>query len=711
MTINGSFTQERYGLNPAKIHAGESRELVDMLQKIVRRAEAIPDVHHCSIALLDSSGTSLMTIAALLHTDQKTPASVNEDVVGWVLEHRELLLLNDVGVDARFQDLMPGSLLCIPLFDAGRCIGVITASSSQANIFDTQKVQMLSTFAAQAELAILNARQKELIQHQFYQLEMQMQLAQSITTHLKPEALYRTILSGIPHLLACERATILLYHAESQTLSAVAECSLDTASLPDGEHDIQIFAADPDSPQMQDRISIHDTTSLAAWAAAHRHSMRSGSIAPQIPAQEERKTAPTSYELAIPLVSQDILYGVLSLKRQKPFTSGDLRLIRNLGFLAATSLEQVSSFHKLRSEQEQLRTIWAASSDGLALFGRESRVVEANASFERIFGLQTSQGIGMPSTKLLARSEEGHPNAEECQKVQQALEQQQPLSYVEIDVPLQGVLRTIGLSLTPISTAYDPLALMIVRDVTAIRDTARMKARFLSLVTHELRSPLNAINGYLDLTLNGIAGEVNEQQREFLQRARAGSEHLYALLEDLLLISRVDAGQLVLNRQVISLRDIVENAVEELDLTAVDGKVALEVDLPPGLPRIYADAVRIQQVLRNLLSNALRFTPEGGHVLVSVLVADQPTADPDEDARVVQLLVRDTGPGIAPEFLERIFERFYQVPGASGGRSGGQGLGLAVVKTIVELHGGSVIVESVPAEGSTFTCILPCLLS
>ncbi|HEY4387666.1 MAG TPA: GAF domain-containing protein, partial [Ktedonobacteraceae bacterium] len=591
MTINGSFTQERYGLNPAKIHAGESRELVDMLQKIVRHAEALLGVHYCSIALLDGSRTSLMTMAALPNASQDMPDSINENVVGWVFEHRELLLLNDVSVDVRFQHLKPapgGSILCIPLLDAGHCIGTITASSPQANMFDAQKVQMFSTFAEQAELAILNARQGELIQHQTHQLGVQTQLAQSITASLKPEALYHTILSGIPRLLSCERATILLYHAESQTLSVVAEYFLDNASSPDSEHNIQIFADDLDPLQKRERISIHDTTSLAAWAAAHRHSMRSGSISQQMSEEEESKTGPAFYELATPLVSKDILYGVLSLKRQNPFTSSDLRLIRNLGFLATTSLEQVTAFHKMRSEQEQLRTIWAASSDGLALFGPDSRVIEANESFERIFGLQMGQGIGMPSMKLLASSEEDNPNAEKCQKVQQALEQKTPLSYVEIDMPMQGVLRTIGLSLTPISTAYDPLALMIVRDVTAIRDTARMKARFLSLVTHELRSPLNAINGYLDLTLNGIAGEVNEQQREFLQRARAGSEHLYALLEDLLLISRVDAGQLVLNRQVMSLRDIVENAVEELDLTAVDGKVVLEVDMPQGLPRIYA---------------------------------------------------------------------------------------------------------------------------
>src|SRR5436305_10136224 len=137
-------------------------------------------------------------------------------------------------------------------------------------------------------------------------------------------------------------------------------------------------------------------------------------------------------------------------------------------------------------------------------------------------------------------------------------------------------------------------------------DTERLKAHFISMITHELRSPLNTINGYLDLTLEGIAGELNEQQREFLQRARAGSEHMYALLEDLLLISRADAGQLRLSREIIRLQTVIVNAVEEMELTAKDLDIALTINIASDFPSLYADAVRLQQVLRNLLSNAIR---------------------------------------------------------------------------------------------------------
>lgn len=248
----------------------------------------------------------------------------------------------------------------------------------------------------------------------------------------------------------------------------------------------------------------------------------------------------------------------------------------------------------------------------------------------------------------------------------------------------------------------------------ARRDATRMKANFLSMITHALRSPFNTINGYLDLALEG---ELNEQQQEFVQRARAGSEHLYALVEDLLLISRADAGLLRLNREVISLPVIVANAIEELELIALDNGVAIQVDIASDFPPIYADPVRVQQVLRNLISNALRFTPAGGCITISARVinkvkdgASTASTVSDEVQRLVEVQVQDTGCGVAAEYQEQIFERFYQIPDTDAGHSNGQGLGLTIVKMIVELHGGRVEVESMIDAGSTFKFTLPLLV-
>ena len=252
------------------------------------------------------------------------------------------------------------------------------------------------------------------------------------------------------------------------------------------------------------------------------------------------------------------------------------------------------------------------------------------------------------------------------------------------------------------------LATNNMRQAELVRDANRMKTNFLSLVTHELRSPLNTINGYLDLLLEGIAGEISEQQQEFIRRARSSSEHLYALLEDLLLASRADAGQLRLSRAPASLEELVTGAIDELEVTALDGKVTLEAEVALDLPALLVDNVRLQQVLRNLLINALRFTPAGGRVTVSARVL---CPQQNGERELVEVRVCDTGIGIAHMYHERIFERFFQVPPAEGGRSSGQGLGLAIVKMIVELHGGQVRVESTPGAGSTFVFTLDALIS
>lgn len=365
-----------------------------------------------------------------------------------------------------------------------------------------------------------------------------------------------------------------------------------------------------------------------------------------------------------------------------------------------------------------MRVILAASLDGIALIDANNRIVEANNAFSNIFGLDSTQTAGMDCTELLRGN--GIPAVEDPSghsfTIQQALEQRHALPHLEIDLSIKGLSHSVGLTITPLTTANQPLSLLIARDVTAMRESVRLKSNFLSMITHELRSPLNAIHGYLDLALSGIGGELNQQQQEFVQRARSSSEHLYALIEDLLLISRADSGQARLNRGLVTVQEIVADAIEELELMAIDNGINIIVEIPADFPPIYADAVRLQQLLRNLISNALRFTPSGGHVTISVAATNHPDNDESSlfstaENRLLKLEICDTGYGIAPEQQQHIFERFYQVPQPASSRSNGLGLGLAVVKMIVEMHGGQVIVISSQEHGSTFTCLLPCLLS
>jgi PAS domain S-box-containing protein len=542
-------------------------------------------------------------------------------------------------------------------------------------------------------------------------LEMLMDLSRGITTRLQADDLYRTILVDAQRLVPCQQVAMYQYSEHTQELSPIAELSVIEDSDDNGGNDSTFIVTIGDVALEKIRVSAG--TSLAASAAEHRHPMLHAPVK-FLPGESTVPSVETdSAEMAAPFVSKNVLYGVIVLRRPEAFTSEELHLVRNLSNMAAAALENLELSHHVRTDQEQLRAILTESSDGIAIIGVNGCFLEVNPAFGRIFGMEPQQIVGMEYMELLGCDQDStHETCREICMIQKAIQQQQALSYIEVDLNIQGSSRSLGLSITPISSTNRPFCLMIVHDVTVIRDAARMKANFLSMITHELRSPLNAINGYLDLTLTDIAGELNEQQREFVQRARAGSEHLYALVEDLLLVSRADAGQMRLNRELSNIQEIVANAVEELELTARDNQITINVDIASEFPPIFIDPVRIQQVLRNLISNSLRATPPGGNVIVSTHITHEATSTSSkEHERLVEIQVYDTGHGIAPEHQQQIFERFYQVPLSNNGRSNGQGLGLAIVKMIVELHGGRVTIDSAPGQGSTFSFTLAGLLS
>lgn len=367
-----------------------------------------------------------------------------------------------------------------------------------------------------------------------------------------------------------------------------------------------------------------------------------------------------------------------------------------------------------------LSAVLAASSEGIALLDAEGRFTEVNLAFVRLFGRERDEIVDKTLRDLLVAFT-GNDVATELEgedvapgpiaRLLYAVRRRESLADTEIELWVSGQPCLLKVSVTPVTEAGEAVVLLMARDVTGGREVTQMKAKFFSMMAHELRAPLNTINGYLDLTLSGVGGELNEQQHEFVQRARAGSESLYAMLENLLLIARADGGQLRLHKQVVSLPQVVEQAVEELELLAGDRGITVEVEFPSAFPYLYGDAVRLQQVLRNLLSNALHFTASGERVRISgwsEMVEQGGSEEEERPNRVAFLRIEDNGIGIAEEYHERIFERFFQVPQT---QSGGQGLGLSIVKLIVELHGGLVGVESGPGRGSTFTCRFPCVVS
>ncbi|MBW3571297.1 MAG: response regulator [Gemmatimonadetes bacterium] len=222
------------------------------------------------------------------------------------------------------------------------------------------------------------------------------------------------------------------------------------------------------------------------------------------------------------------------------------------------------------------------------------------------------------------------------------------------------------------------------------------KGEFLAVMSHELRTPLNAIIGYADLLDAGVAGELNDAQREQLSRIRVGSKHLLRLIEEVLQFSRLEAGREEVHREALDLAGLTRDAAALVEPLARGKGLAFRVEVPAEPVRVETDGGKVHQIVLNLLSNAVKFT-DGGEVSVSLAARNGHAV----------LQVRDTGIGIAPENLERIWDAFSQVEQAPTRRVGGTGLGLSVTRNLARLLGGDVVVESAPGRGSAFTLRLP----
>lgn len=225
----------------------------------------------------------------------------------------------------------------------------------------------------------------------------------------------------------------------------------------------------------------------------------------------------------------------------------------------------------------------------------------------------------------------------------------------------------------------------------------RLRSQFLSHVSHELKTPLTSIKGFVQNMLDGLTGPVNEKQQRYLTRLLENAERLIRMIEDLLDRTRIQTGRLELGPTELDLCECVADAIEQLRPLAQAKRQQLDTFLPPGTLMVWADRDRLFQIITNLVQNAVKFTPEGGRVVVAV---------EQDGLRSSRLSVRDNGPGIPVESIDKIFDPFFRVKQARTGTKG-LGLGLSIVRTLVELHGGTIAAKSVPGQGAEFVVTLP----
>lgn len=377
-------------------------------------------------------------------------------------------------------------------------------------------------------------------------------------------------------------------------------------------------------------------------------------------------------------------------------------------------------------DQDTLRSIEALrhTSVMISLYTLEGVAVLRNPAALRCYG-ETTRVDGTQKNEFLSRFVE----PEVRQQADRALDQGQVFS-IETQVHTLAGIRWHGLDarLTNDPVTGKTMILVNEKDITVqqialttlketeiqLRQTneelaqaTRLKDEFLANMSHELRTPLNAILGMAEGLQEQIFGEINQEQIRALQTIESSGSHLLELINDILDVAKIESGQITLEPAAVAIAPLCQSSLVFLKQQALKKHIQLEIQLPPpslDLPNLWIDERRIRQVLINLLNNAVKFTPQGGRVTLSVALLPQ-----SDDKTFLRIAVTDTGIGIAPENLSKLFKPFIQIDSALNREYAGTGLGLALVKRIVELHGGQVGVTSTLGIGSCFTIDLPCL--
>ncbi len=366
----------------------------------------------------------------------------------------------------------------------------------------------------------------------------------------------------------------------------------------------------------------------------------------------------------------------------------------------------------VRESEERTRLIIDTAYDAFISIDAESVITAWNAQAESIFGWSREEAIGRPMAETIVP-----PQYREAHK--RGLKHflatgEGPVLNKRIELTAlhrDGHEFPVELTISPVRVGETYLFNAFLHDITqrkqaegAIRqakDAAeranRAKSEFLSRMSHELRTPLNAIIGFSDLLLERVVGDLTAKQVDFLGDIRDSGAHLLTLINDILDISKIEAGRMELTFAETDLAEVVAAALTTLRPLIGQKRLGVSTTLDPGVPVIRADKVRLKQILYNLLSNAAKFTPEGGQIRVE---GHQVNSD-------VELAVVDTGPGIAPDDQAKLFQEFTQLQATQQAGHTGTGLGLALVKRLVELHGGRVWVESEVGKGSRFIVRLP----
>jgi signal transduction histidine kinase len=628
---------------------------------------------------------------------------------------------------------------------------ILVFRKDEADLGDKQKA-LLTTFANQAVIAMENVR---LFNETRESLEQQtatsriLQVTSSSPTDVKP--VFDAILEHAIRL--CEGNTAVLWRYDGQKLCFAAESNMTPQAiqlLRENPLELGDWNPTPEAGLLRRTVHVLDVFAEPRYRALVPMGTTSGTANP-------RPKAGTV--LAVPLVRDEQLFGVITIWRyeKRLFTERQVRMVETFAAQAVIAMENVRLFNETKEALDQqtataevLNVISGSITDArpvfdaisrscLRLYGarhvalyirsgdRIDRVGYALADTDADDGTQSMYPMPLDDQTIVGRAILG---GELCHIRDVDAEPglgPQTLAIVRrtgVRSLLLAPIQTLGQTAGVLSIARRPPGGFTDREVELIRTFAdqaviamenvrlfreiqeksaqleianQHKSEFLANMSHELRTPLNAIIGFSEVLIDRMFGELNEKQADYLKDIHESGRHLLSLINDILDLSKIESGRMELELSTFHLPSAISNAMTLIRERAQRHGIALGLVIDQRLGEFSADERKVKQILVNLLSNAVKFTPDGGRVDVSAKL----------DTTKVEIAVRDTGIGIAPEDQGKIFAEFVQVGRDYTRKAEGTGLGLALSKKFVELHGGEIRLASSPGKGSTFTVTLP----
>ena len=424
-------------------------------------------------------------------------------------------------------------------------------------------------------------------------------------------------------------------------------------------------------------------------------------IPPELMEEVARETGLLLRQMvALPLLVEGNLLGVIFVFRPHSarFTPDDEAILAVFADYAAIAVYNARLYEAVDAERMRLNALLEVSADGIMILGPDLRIERFNAAFAALTGWPAAEARGRPYDEVVVWARRSAPQTLR-HLVAEGWPSDHPSLYVEGDLRRRnGSLVGVGITYAPLLTRRGKLMniIAVARDISHFREADKLKETFISIVSHELKTPVAIIRGYAETLLRPEARRDEALTEEMLSAIVEETDRLARLVDDLLDASRLQAGGIPLKEiGEVDLAAIVRRVVERYRLQTDRHTIVL--DLPADFPIIRGDARRLEQVFDNLLSNAIKYSPRGGTIVVRGEV------HPAE----VRLSVSDEGVGIPLEEQDNIFQRFYRVESPETRAVAGTGLGLYLTRAIVQAHGGRIWVKSAPGKGSTFTVALP----